>query len=156
LDKSQLRTDATSSQMSIVRRSLAACSSVLLLNLTLLGSGTLCAAKHGTEHGAVVESAMSGMSSGTMATSSSSTPTVLDAEHPVTPEDCDAPPQHGGCQLPSAPGQCTSMTTCSTPAALIGATVASEVAQAFTLALPEPLDIHSGPPTAPELPPPRA
>ena len=136
------------------RRLTASFCTLLLLQLTLLGSGTLCAMRGGVAaNGTHDMSAMGGM-----ATSGSRAATSGAGVRAGDPSD--VPPTSGnsddGCRMPWAPGQCTSMTAC-TVAALPSATlVASLDARPEVPDLPMPGDLGSRPATPPELPPPRA
>ena len=126
------------SSMSLVRRSLGALAGLSLLQLTLLGSGTLCALRHGGANSDTGVHAMRGMAG-------------MVAESPA---DCGS--QHDGCGLPWAPGQCSSMTTCQMSANPAASGVASVTMRVVALDLPSAALIHSGPTFAPDLPPPRA
>lgn len=145
--------------MPFVRRSLAALSGIFLLQLTLLGSGTLCAVHvSATENDASARAMhqMVGMSATESATQPNAVAMTTNASDPTNPVDCNGPRQHGGCRLPFAPGQCSSMTACdvsATPAAMV-ARIA--LTRAIAPALSAPALAHSGPTFAPELPPPRA
>ena len=117
----------------LIRRIGAALSSILLLQLTLLGSGTLCAMPSGA-------AAMQMHDMGGMA----------DRQTPRSSHQDD------GCRLPSTPGQCATMTAC-TIAAMPAATVIVALdARPVISELPIPAEIGSRPSTPPELPPPRA
>lgn len=145
------------SSMSFVHRSFAALCSLFLLQLSLLGSGTLCTLHHGAarnDDGAHGMRDMSGMSSsaGTRASVSA----MFDSDAPMSPADCGGMGNHDGCGLPWAPGQCLSMTACDISAAPAARNVASVMMRAELLELPAPALLHSGPTSAPELPPPRA
>ena len=118
----------------LIRRFGAALSSILLLQLTLLGSGTLCAMP--SDMGA-----MPGM-----------THSVVD--RPETPPPSSHPID--GCRLPSSPGQCATMTACSIAAMPAAAVIVALDARPVVSELPMPADLGSRPATPPELPPPRA
>lgn len=125
----------------LIRRIGAALSSILLLQLTLLGSGTLCAMPSGAAAAQMHD--MGGMPGMTQS----------QADEQQTP-----PSNHpdDGCRLPSSPGQCATMTAC-TIAAMPAATVIVALdARVVTSDLPIPAEIGSRPATPPELPPPRA
>jgi hypothetical protein len=116
--------------MLFVRRTLAVLSSLFLLQLTLLGSDTLCA----TGRGAIAVGGaghsmrgMAGMASG-----------------------------HHDCGLPWAPTQCTAMTTCGVAAAPAAPMLASSAAPTTPVQIAAAEAGRSGPSFAPELPPPRA
>ena len=142
--------------MSVLRRTIAAISGLFLLQLMLVGTGTLCAMRHGAaqpgETGHVMQ-----MVGGTQQTSShqSTVSGVDDGGSPVNPADT-RPSDHDGCRVPLAPGQCGSMSTCSISAAPSKIAVTSISLQRLALALPDPTQGQSGPTFAPELPPPRA
>ena len=128
--------------MPSLRRVTAALSSALLLQLSLLGSGTLCGDHDATASAAATAGqSMQGMHEA-----------VAD-----TPSACDAPPaSDDGCRLPWAPGHCATMTGCAV-AAIPPAVQTGEVSLAAAALDPaEPPAAHSGPTAAPELPPPRA
>jgi hypothetical protein len=144
----------------IIRRSLAALAAVFLLQLMLLGSGTLCSmhgdtprgaglahASHRMDHGMATPSATAGSQRGGVANAD-------DAGTPTSPVECTGTGQHDGCHLPFAPGQCSSMTACditATPAALVAASLTVHRAAP----VPSSARRHAGPTFAPELPPPR-
>lgn len=141
--------------MSFVRRSFVALTGVFLLQLTLLGSGTLCAVQRGANDDVSAAHAthrMSGMMSST--SSRVSIPTVSDIDGPIK-SDCDGPGQHDGCSLPWAPGQCSSMTSCNVSATPVASIEASVTLRTTAQELPAPALILSGPTFAPEIPPPR-
>lgn len=141
--------------MRLLRRLTAAFVTVLLLQLTLLGSGTLCDMQDGRAMagaGAMAGHAMDAMSS---------MPGMHDAPAPAgprAPEDCGG--AGGGsrddCRLPWSSGQCTSMTSCAAIVVPVAAIAAQPVTARVALRIAEPARIHSGPALAPELPPPRA
>ena len=142
--------------MPFLSRSFAALSALLLLQLTLLGSGTLCA-KHrdagGSHADARVANGMTMMSAANLASSS----VVTSADKPpASPEDCGGLGSHDGCGLPWAPGQCSSMTTCDVSLAVTASVISPVIGPIVTVALPSPVLARSGPTFAPELPPPRA
>lgn len=140
--------------MRLLRRISAAFTTVLLLQLTLLGSGTLC-----TLQGGVASSGMAGMHEkhrAGLATSDVSSSLQLPLSDPAAPHPCDASQMGGGCGQPWAPGQCVGMTTCATVAVSAHAVVAQMTDAINALELPEPADIASSPAVAPDVPPPRA
>ncbi len=129
--------------MTPLRRVTAALSSALLLQLSLLGSGTLCGDR-GPETGAAAATAAHAMQG--MHEADTDAPAACDA----------APGADEGCRLPWAPGHCATMSGCAVAAL-------PPVVQAATMSLPaatldpsDPPAAHSGPAAAPELPPPRA
>ena len=142
--------------MPFLRRSSAALFALLLLQLTLLGSGTLCARHHGAGGNHVdarVANGMTMMSAANLASSS----VVTSADNaPVSPEDCGGLGSHDGCGLPWAPGQCSSMTTCDVSLAVPASVISPTIGPIGTGALLPPVLAQSGPTFAPELPPPRA
>jgi hypothetical protein len=139
--------------MSLVRRSFAAISALLLLQLMLLGSGTLCTMHGGRTSDAAMP--MAGMTQQTGFHESNMTRSSV-SDVPMSPADCGDGGDQGGCSLLFAPGQCSSMTTCTISATPATTIAASEYSQAGMLAVPSYALGHSGPTFAPELPPPRA
>jgi hypothetical protein len=146
--------------MRVLHRLTAAFTTVLLLQLTLSGSGTLC-----TVQGGVTPAGMAGMArmAGTHEThranpaaGSASSRSQSPSSDPAAPQSCDGARVGGGCGQPWAPGQCIGMTTCAALAAPTNAVVVRVTLFASAPALPEPAGIVSGPAVAPELPPPRA
>ncbi|HET7189794.1 MAG TPA: hypothetical protein VFI52_16695, partial [Gemmatimonadaceae bacterium] len=99
-----------------IRRIGAALSSILLLQLTLLGSGTLCAMP--SDMGA-----MPGM-----------THSVVD--RPETPPASSHPDD--GCRLPWSPGQCATMTACTMAAMPAAPVVVALDARPAVAELPMP------------------
>lgn len=139
-----------------IRRLVAALSSLLLLQLTLLGSGTLCAT-HSGEASTTYAHDMASMAGTGQSDASASTTLAtraLPSDGQQAPHPCGG--AEDGCGLPWAPGQCASMTSCSVTAAppTIVA-VQLERSQGVSY-LPEPGSIGSRAATPPELPPPRA
>lgn len=125
-----------------IRRIGAALSSILLLQLTLLGSGTLCAMPSGAASAQMHD--MGGMAGMTQS----------DAARPDAPPPSNHPDD--GCRLPWAPGQCATMTAC-TVAAMPAATIVVALGARPTICeLPMPAHLGSRPLSPPELPPPRA
>ena len=145
--------------MSFVRRSFVALTGLFLLQLTLLGSGTLCAVEHRATRDApaehVTHSAMHSMSGMKSAIARVSVATISDLDNP-TKSDCGGPDQHDGCSQPWAPGQCSSMMPCDISATPAGSIEASVTMGTTAHELPAPALIRSGPTFAPEIPPPRA
>ena len=145
--------------MPLVRRSFAALSVLFLLQLMLLGSGTLCATHHGLARTGAQDHAMAMAGTAHQGSPHESALAMADESgSPMSPADCGngGSGGHDGCRLPFAPGPCSSVTTCdvtATPAAAIGAAAYVQVA---ALEVPPPALGHSGPTFAPELPPPRA
>jgi hypothetical protein len=119
-------------EMTSLRRLVAALSSALLLQLTLQASGASCAMHH----------------AGGMQTHA--------AEKATMPSGCDQSSKGDGCGLPSAPGQCATMTSCtSAPVSPAAELVARVSLHASSPAIAEAMLLHSGPSAAPEIPPPR-
>ena len=145
--------------MPALRRTIAALSGALLLQLSLLASGTLCT-MHGAASARPSAHDMHAMHSMDAGVAPGMAPGMISADAAAPAGDssqgCDASSRTDGCRLPWAPGQCTSMTTCATPATPSAAVVAQVVSVRGESNLPEPRAIHSGPVAAPELPPPRA
>ena len=145
--------------MLLTRRLVAALSSVLLLQLTLVGSGTLCAMHHAVmdARGATGhESHMIPMTSERTPASGSSMSEPGRGDTPGIPHGCDALDSGQGCGLPWSPGQCTSMSSCTATAAQSAPSIVVVASSAPVVELPEPGLLHSGFAAAPELPPPRA
>lgn len=130
--------------MSRLHRFAAVLSGILLLQLTLLGSGTLCGMRAGDR---AVGGQMVAMANGAMPTH---------AQHDAPAKGCDAAPTSHDCTSPAAPGTCAGMVSCATVAAPQVQLVAIATPRLTTIALPEPANVVSGPALAPELPPPRA
>ena len=143
--------------MRLVRRLSAAFSSVLLLQLSLLSSGTLCAVQHTSGHAAMRAGAwlMPGMSQAARsATVSAATqqPTTP-AENPA--DGCGGHRAGDSCGGPWATGSCTSMGACAwSQSAAVPALTA--VNSETRVNHSEPRTLRTGPVVAPELPPPRA
>lgn len=125
----------------LIRRFGAALSSILLLQLTLLGSGTLCAMPTSVAARTHDMAGMPGM-----------TQSQVDREQ--TPPPNDHPDD--GCRLPWSPGQCATMTACSIAAMPAAPVIVALAACPVISDLPMPADLGSRPASAPELPPPRA
>ena len=147
---------SASVSMSFVHRSFAALSGLFLLQLSLLGTGTLCAlhpSEARNDAGLHAMHEMAGMRSAVMTLTSVAA--ISDADAPMSPADCGGMGNQDGCGVPWAPGQCLSMTACA-----MSATPAARSVESLTirdvLELPSPALLHSGPTFAPELPPPRA
>ena len=142
--------------MPLARRGFAALSGLLLLQLVLLGSGTLCTMRHEMQNVGASDHAMQ-MSGASRLRSvqEGAASDVAVSDLASSPADSSGTSDHDGCRLPLAPGQCTSMSACSVnaapsemgPVSVSGRVV--EVAPVTTTRGP------SGPAFAPELPPPR-
>jgi hypothetical protein len=138
--------------MPFVRRTVAVLSSLFLLQLSLLGSGTLCTWHHGAARIDRAGHSMHGMSR------ISAPEKVVSAAadgRPASPSDSNGPTDHDGCRLPWAPGQCGAMATCGVTATPAAPTVASWIASTASIETVAPALARSGPTFAPELPPPR-
>lgn len=142
---------------SLSSRFLAALSSALLLQLTLLGGGTLCG-MHGAHvmgTAVMMESMHDGMQPAAMnapMSAASLTPTVASA--PV--DDCDRCDATSGCGNPWSSGSCTSMTCCTVAVSSRAPVFPDVISSAHVRNVPEPLSAPRGPSFAPETPPPRA
>ena len=153
--------------MPALRRFTAALSGALLLQLTLLASGTPCAmhGAGGMGSSAAVH-AMPGVHAGAHhgkapAPHGSSVVSVSATEsapqHSEMPQGCDSSRKGNGCGFPSAPGQCATMATCTTVTVAPSAELATLVAfHAGSPTIAHAELLRSGPAAAPELPPPRA
>lgn len=143
--------------MSLVRRAFAALSGLFLLQLMLLGSGTLCAMHHSL---ASVGAANHAMALAGVAHQNGAHESVVasagEPNTPMSPMDCNGSGSHDDCRLPFAPGQCSSVTTCDVSATPAAAIAAPLYAHAVAREPASPAFAHSGPTFAPELPPPRA
>jgi hypothetical protein len=128
--------------MSLLRRSATVLSGLLLLQLALLGSGTLCAMHRHATHVSPAPHSMHGATG--------------DDAMRMSPTDSNDKSQTEGCGLPWAPGQCASMTTCTVTVAQVASADVPIAVRAAAVALRAPEMVHSGPTFAPELPPPRA
>lgn len=144
---------------SLLHRLTAVLSSALLLQLSLVASGTLCR-MHGDHSMASAES-MAGMATAHAADSAAQVtpgpmaPVVTDASSGGPAGACDMTGK--SCDTPWAPGGCASMTTCVT--AVSAVTVATAIAPLATspaVQVVASADMPLGPAFAPELPPPRA
>jgi hypothetical protein len=141
----------------VIRPSLAVLSGLFLLQLSLQASGTWCAMHRGAGRNGVgmnEKTEMPGMSRDVAAHASVSA--MLHGDAPTSSGDCGGMGQHNDCGLPSAPGQCQSMTACGVGANPVERTVLAAVTRAVRVDLLSPALLHSGPTFAPELPPPRA
>ena len=143
--------------MSFVHRSFAALCGISLLQLSLLGSGTLCAIQHSVARSNGAAHAMDDM---TGIRSSAATHAIVsavpDENAPASAADCGGMSSHDGCDLPWAPGQCASMAACAMSAAPVVRSASFVTLRVVRIELPSPTLLHSGPTFAPELPPPRA
>lgn len=143
--------------MPLLRRIAAAFTTALLLQLTLLAGGTLCALQGGAAPDTMAGMAgLHGAHRAGAATNRVSPALWAVSDTPPATHRCDGTEQGDGCRHPWAPGQCVSMTTCTAVGAPAGEIIAQVAVFSSTADLPEPASIASGPTAAPELPPPRA
>jgi hypothetical protein len=119
----------------LTRRFVAALSSALLLQFSLLGSGTLCAmrAVHGMD-----AMAMTGSMDG------------------IAPSARDARGEPSPCETPWSAGSCVSMAGCTTAEAVPSVACVDALPRVSVRRVAEPLRTPIGPSFAPEIPPPRA
>ena len=147
---------------SLLHRLTAVLSSALLLQLSLVASGTLCR-MHGDHSMASAES-MAGMATAHAmhATDGAAQVTpgpmvlaVTDASSGAPTGPCDM--TGSSCDTPWSSGGCASMTTCVTAvSAVAGATAIAPRATSRVVQVVASSDMPLGPAFAPELPPPRA
>lgn len=135
---------------------------VLLLQLTLPDSGTLCAMKGDRTAGTATHAHMA---SATMRAMDESGPVgsrlaMVAREHDgngtSAPGGCDASDLSDSCRGPAVPGSCATMTSCVTSILAPRALASSRVSTTSAVELPEPLSANLDFAIAPELPPPRA
>lgn len=125
--------------MPSLRRCFALLSFLSLLQLTLLGSGTVCAMRgDGTSHGQMSSAGMAAMSG-----------------HSAQAR-CDVSGTGDDCGAPWSGAQCAGMATCAPTVVKPAAVAMVTTAPHHVLDLPEPASITSSAATSPELPPPRA
>lgn len=145
--------------MRFLRRLSVALSGILLLQLSLLGSGTLCALQHaaGSADMTGPAAAMAGMMMGGGARAGHEFVVIGLTDASKSPDGgCGDHRSADSCGGPWAPGPCTTMSSCawsqsSTVLPALAATSAETDGN-----LPEPQVLQTGPVIAPELPPPRA
>lgn len=128
------------------RRFTAALSSILVLQLSLLGTGTLCLShvRPGAAHH-VMGQVMPGMhEQGPVGVS------VAQAADPAARGGCGNQGADTSCGLP-----CASMSSCSAGVSAPAPTMVANFNQSSSLDLPEPLSTKLGHVIAPDLPPPR-
>lgn len=141
--------------VSFLRRSTAALSSALLLQLSLLASGTLCPMRAGhATAGHAMHPAVATHQGHAMAAGAPLAATEAPATAPSAPTGCDM--SGTSCDMPWSPGGCAAMSACA-----IGTTAPVSAGLAF---VPAPMVVIEaagaallplGPTYAPELPPPR-
>lgn len=147
--------------MRLARQLVAAVSTVLLLQSSMQGSGTLCALWHtGVHHGAVSSmEGMTGMAGEAAAPVVGHAVTDVNRGGLASEENAPGCPTRGEsqpCHGPWAPGTCASMSSCAWSQGIpFEATLASVGIDPGAAGL-EPLTLHSGPTFAPDIPPPRA
>ena len=139
------------------RRFLAALLSVFLLQLTLLGSGTLCGMRGARSLSA---SAMKGsMHDGMQHAVTTALPSAAAASPALTPvstDGCDTFGDTSTCGNPWSTGSCTSMANCAVAVTTSASLVLDLWVNVHVRQIAEPLSAPLGPSFAPELPPPRA
>lgn len=140
--------------MRITRRIATATLGVFLLQLSLLGSGTLCPptldqrAKSLTPSHEMPMPGMSDTKTLTVARDADESGTPKDCDHHSTDDDC--------CRNPSARSTCSSMAMCTIAMTVPAIAVGSYASRMIPVELPEPALANSEWATAPEAPPPRA
>lgn len=144
--------------MRLVHRLSAALSSVLLLQLSLLSSGTLCVLQRHGGHAAMHAGspAMPGMSATARGAGTVSAVIELPATAAGNPTDgCGGHGPDDSCGGPWATGPCTSMSACAWSQSASVPPVLGAPNGETDVNHPEPRTLRTGPPVAPELPPPR-
>ena len=141
-------------RLSPLHRLTAVLSSALLLQLSLLASGTLCRmhvdqASAGHRMAAAQHSSQQGAHAPMM---------TMDDDSPAMPMNgCGNAGSSKSCDAPWAPSGCASMSSCITvTSALNAATVSLNAAPTHVKQFAASVQMPSGPAFAPELPPPRA
>jgi hypothetical protein len=144
--------------MKLLRRFTAALSSILLLQLSLLGSGTLCALQHSGAHGATDHASvgMAAMAHGASGVGNAAAMDVAATEADTPVNGCDTYALAGSCGGPWSGGTCSSMSSCASSQTVTVAPLLAWVPRAAATVPPEPGTLHAAPAPAPELPPPRA
>ena len=146
--------------MRFARRSVAALSTVLLLQLSLLGSGTLCALRHAAapSNPERLMEAMKGMSHETVTPVGKHVSSVMNQAEPGSQDAGSGCPSsdHEPCRGPWAPGTCASMGACAWSQIVSFEPTRGSVRNSSAATRIEPLMLHAGPAFAPEIPPPRA
>ena len=145
--------------MQFLRRLSVALSGVLLLQLSLLGSGTLCALQHaaGSANMTGPPAPMAGMMMGTDTRGVHESVIIGPPDASKSPDGgCGDHQSTDSCGGPWAPGPCTTMSSCtwSQSSSVVPALAAASAETDSNL--PEPRVLQTGPAIAPELPPPRA
>ena len=123
--------------MPLTRRLFASIASVLLLQLTLLGSGTLCASASTSD--AAAAPSMAGMSAAEHESGSG-------CADDVGSDRCDD----------ESDASCVSLGACATIAFQVTAALRAPADSLVIVALPAPAALRSLPGDSPDLPPPRA
>jgi hypothetical protein len=130
---------------------------LLLLQLTLLGSGTLRAFREIADTSSASPHTMPSMPG--MAEHQRATGALAQQDEgrsPSVPTGCDAEGGPHGCGLPWSSGSCAVMTACVNGAALPSIAAANDERTMSAGELPDPALLLAGAIAAPELPPPRA
>lgn len=150
-------------RFSLLHRVTAVFSSALLLQLSLLASGSLCRMQG--DHGMSAE-AMAAMGEPTTNHASHGAPHGAQVSTPAAASDaslgipsgaCDTTGASKSCDAPWAPAGCASMATCVTAVSALDAPAISTSAIAtVAVQVVRSADMPLGPTFAPELPPPRA
>lgn len=138
----------------MLHRFAAALAGALLLQLSLLTSGTLCN-MHRNHVPAMHSMAMA--HDAARAAASAGMPTVGEPGAGMPTGQCDMPGGSKPCGAPWAPGACSSIASCVSPSpaiASLGTAAAVPTGHARTFAVAAAMP--RGPSFAPELPPPRA
>lgn len=120
--------------MPFLRRLTALVSSLLLLQLSLLGADRPCDSHVGSADRAHADAT------------------------PAPHTSHDESPTHApseACDAERTPGECRTMTSCTTTLTVPTSLVAEAVHLPASATLPQPLSIHSQPATGPDVPPPR-
>ena len=142
--------------MTFLRRLAAALSGALLLQLTLLGSGTLRAAPVPATGGVHASAARASAGHAAVGVETHDM-SAMTSDGPAMPQGCDMTDGSTDCHQPWTPTSCASVVTCGSAVVLPAVHVSLPTSIAKGDAeLPEPTSFSSGPASAPELPPPRA
>jgi hypothetical protein len=148
-------------RLTLLHRIVSVLSSALLLQLSLLSTGTLCR-MHGDQAMSVGMSAPTGRTShpshaGMHAAHASNVATMSEASPGMPSGPCDANGMSKSCDSPWAPTGCVSTTTCVTAVSALASSSWSGSEQGSgAVQVVSSADMPLGPTFAPELPPPRA
>ena len=141
-------------RLSLLHRLTAVLSSALLLQLSLLASGTLCR-MHGDQANA--GHGMPAAQHSSQQRAHAPVMTMADDSPAMPMNGCGNAGSSKSCDAPWAPSGCASMSSCITPtSALTGPTVSLSAARTHVKQLVASVRMPTGPAFAPELPPPRA